>query len=83
MHVYVRLAISYDVPQFPGIPFGAVFEFVDSGPDFPATARITRAYAGLCNVDVRVIHRPLPEPVCRPSSTRPSSTCSPGKPPLQ
>lgn len=61
MHVYVRIVISYDVPQFPGVPFGAMFEFVDVAPDYPASARITSAYEGLQNVDVQVIHTEMPD----------------------
>lgn len=68
MHVYVRIVISYDVPDFPGVPFGAVFEFVDIGPDFPASARITKAYEGLRNVDVQVIHSDLPDSAYRQST---------------
>ena len=59
-HIYVRIVISYDVPQFPGVPFGAMFEFVDIAPDYPASARITAAYQGLQNVDVQVIRSDLP-----------------------
>lgn len=60
MHIYVRLVISYDVPAFPGVPFGAMFEFVDTAPHFPSSARITAAYEGLRNVDVQVIHSDIP-----------------------
>lgn len=60
MQVYVRIVISYDVPQFPGVPFGAIFEFVDTAPDYPASSRITASYEGLQNVDVQVIHSALP-----------------------
>mgnify|MGYP000729898752 CR=1 FL=1 len=67
-HVYVRIVISYDVPQFPGVPFGAVFEFVDIAPDFPATARITRAYEGLHNADVQVIQSDIPHTGYRQST---------------
>lgn len=66
MHVYVRIVISYSVPRFPGVPFGAMFEFVDEAPAFPASARITAAYEGLHDVDVQVIHSPLPEARYRP-----------------
>ena len=72
-NVYVRMVISYDVPQFPGIPFGAVFEFVDTGPDFPATQRITAAYERLLNVDVQIIHSDLPETGYRPSTHAPDT----------
>lgn len=61
MQVYVRIVISYDVPQFPCVPFGAMFEFVDEAPGFPASGRITAAYDGLQNVDVQVIHSALPK----------------------
>lgn len=68
MLVFVRLVISYDVPRFPGVPFGAVFEFVDTAPDFPASQRITAGYAGLRNVDVQTIHRDMPQPAYRQST---------------
>lgn len=71
MHIYVRMVISYDVPQFPGVPFGAMFEFVDTAPHFPASARITAAYEGLTNVDVQVIHSELPAPDYRQSTHAP------------
>lgn len=71
MHVYVRIVISYDVPQFPGVPFGAMFEFVDAAPDFPASARITKAYEGLHNVDVQIIHSDLPDAVYKQSTHSP------------
>lgn len=70
-HVYVRMVISYDVPQFPGVPFGAVFEFVDEAPDYPATRRISDAYAGLLNVDVQIIHSDLPDAAYRQSTHAP------------
>lgn len=68
MHIHVRIVISYDVPAFPGVPFGAMFEFVDEAPGFPASARITAAYESLQNVDVQVIHSPLPEALYRQST---------------
>ncbi len=71
MHIYVRIVISYDVPAFPGVPFGAMFEFVDLAPHFPATARITAAYEGLRNVDVQVIQSDLPAATYKPGTHSP------------
>lgn len=70
MHVYVRIVISYDVPEFAGVPFGAVFEFVDVSPDFPASARTTAAYEGLRNVDVQVIRSAMPDAAYKHSTHR-------------
>lgn len=63
MHVYVRMVISYTMPAFPGVPCGAVFEFIDEAPTFPASSRIREAYEGLLDLDVQIRHTNLPAPI--------------------
>lgn len=61
--VLVRILVTYQHPDHPGIPHLAMHQFVDQGPDFEKSQFIYETYDSLTDASFEIWHDDVPQPV--------------------
>ena len=66
--IYVRIVVSYETNQHPGVPHVASYQFVDTAPEFPISTGICRSFSDFSNRSIDLWHEDLPKPAAVASS---------------